>query len=114
MLVLALDSPASKGPPLATSCESPAIALGKPAAGGTVPYSITGPATGAYVVAVDAVTARVQGNGAVVTPKQAVAVAIHRGLHGCAAHGTAPPPPPGSQEMELFRDGVRVAQQKLP
>jgi hypothetical protein len=110
VVLLAVTRPSLKGPPLATSCRTPAIALGKPAPNGSVPYSITGPAAGTYVVAVDAETVHVQGDSAVVTPAAAHAVAIRRGLSRCAAHGTAPRLPAGGHAVELFRDGVRVAE----
>jgi hypothetical protein len=113
IVLLAVTRPAVKGPTLATNCRTPAMAVGKPARNGSLPYSITGPAAGTYVVAVDAETVRVEGDSAVATPAAARAVAIHRGLSRCAAHGIAPALPPGGHAVELFRDGVRVAEVHL-
>jgi hypothetical protein len=114
-LLVALNKNTTHGPPLATNCRTPAIALSSPATGdGTdITYSITGPQAGTYLVAVDAATATVHGSGADVTPPKAIAVAIHRGLGSCKAHGTLPSLTEGSHQVELFRDGTVVAKAAL-
>lgn len=115
-LLVALHRPSVPGTALTTSCTTPAIALAAaPTGGGTnVRYAITGPPAGTYVVAVDAFTARVQGDGAVVTPARAVAVTVRRGLHGCAADGTLPALASGPHQVVLFRDGALVARAAAP
>ena len=67
-----LNKNTTHGPPLATNCRTPAIALSAASTGdGTdIEYSITGPQTGTYLLAVDAATATVRGAGADVTPRQ--------------------------------------------
>ncbi len=114
-LLLALHTSTVTGPPLAKSCTTPAIALSSGSTGdGTgIDYSITGPKSGRYVIAVDAATVAVRGSTADVTPGNAVAVAIHAGLGSCTAHGTLPDLTSGSHEVELFRDGVVVARAAL-
>jgi hypothetical protein len=114
-LLVALNRNTAHGPPLATNCQTPAIALSSTSTGdGTdIAYSITGPQTGTYVVAVDAATVSVRGAGADVTPAAAIAVSIHRGLGSCKAHGTLPSVAEGSHQVELFRDGTVVAKAQL-
>jgi hypothetical protein len=114
-LLLALHKSTATGPPLTKSCTTPAIALSAPATGdGTgIEYSITGPKTGRYVIAVDAATVAVHGSAADVTPGKAVAVAIHSGLGSCSAHGTLPDLTSGTHDVELFRDGTVVAKAAL-
>jgi hypothetical protein len=114
-LLVALNKNTAHGPPLATNCRTPAIALSSTTTGdGTdITYSITGPRTGTYLVAVDAATATVRGAGADVTPAKAIAVAIHRGLGSCKGHGTLPSLAAGSHQVELFRDGTVVAKAQL-
>jgi hypothetical protein len=114
-LLLALHTSKTTGPALAKSCTTPAIALSSSSTGdGTgIEYSITGPKTGTYVIAVDAATVTVKGSAADVTPGKAVAVAIHKGLGSCAAHGTLPDLTSGTHEVELFREGAVVARRTL-
>jgi len=115
-LLVALNRPATKGPALAKSCNTPAVALESVTTGGgsSLRYAITGPSTGTYILTVDAKTARVQGDGAAVTPARAIAVAVRGDLKGCTADGTLPTLPAGAREVELFRDGHRVASARLP
>ncbi|HEX4428237.1 MAG TPA: hypothetical protein VHZ96_03095 [Frankiaceae bacterium] len=114
-LLFALHSSTTTGPPLAKSCTTPAIALSATSTGdGTgIDYSITGPTSGTYVIAVDAATVAVKGSAADVTPRNAVAVSIHQGLSSCAAHGTLPDLTSGAHEVELFRDGTVAAKAAL-
>jgi hypothetical protein len=114
-LLIALHRPAAKGPPLAKSCTTPAIALGSVAtsSGTGVSYAITGPSPGTYVVTADASSVRVRGDGADVTPAGAIAITIHQGLPGCAANGTLPTLPAGPHDVELFRNGRVVAHARL-
>ncbi len=116
-LLVTLNQPVAKPLGLAKSCTTPAVALSSvtTGAGSSVRYAVTGPAAGTYIITVDAKTARVQGDGAVVTPTGAVAVAVHQGLKGCLAGGTVPSTvSTDAQEVELFRDGRQVAAKKLP
>jgi hypothetical protein len=114
-LLVALHRPAAKGPAVATSCTIPAIVLGPVGTGSrdSISYAITGPSTGTYVVAVDASSVRVRGDGADVTPAGAIAITIHQGLSGCAANGTLPTLQAGAHDLELFRDGRVVAHARL-
>jgi hypothetical protein len=114
-LLLALHKSTTTGPSLTKSCTTPAIALSSSSTGdGTgIEYSITGPKTGTYVIAVDAATVAVHASTADVTPGNAVAVAIHNGLGSCTAHGTLPDLTSGTHDVELFRDGSVVAKAAL-
>jgi hypothetical protein len=114
-LLVALHKSSTSGPPLTTSCTTPAIALNSATTGdGTsLAYSITGPKTGTYVIAVDATTVTIKGSAAEVTPSGGAAVAIHQGLGSCTAHGNLPDLPSGAHEVELFRDGSVVAKAAL-
>ncbi len=114
VLVLALHQ-SSSGPPLATNCTTPAIALSSSSTGTGqgIDYAITGPQTGTYVIAVDANSAAVHGRDVTVTPHGAFAVAIHAGLGSCKAHGTLPALAAGSHQVVLFRDGVLAAKAAL-
>jgi hypothetical protein len=116
VLLLALhhDNPTS-GPALPTSCTTPAVALSRTTTGdGTgIEYTVTGPKTGTYVIAVDAATVTVKGSSADLTPSNAVAVSIHNGLGSCTAHGTLPDLTSGAHDVELFRDGTVVAKAAL-
>jgi hypothetical protein len=100
---------------LTTSCTTPAIALSSTSTGGGngISYSITGPASGTYVVAVDAAAVTVQGDGVVATPKGAFGASIHQGLNGCRATGTLPTLAIGPHSVVLFRDGQETARAAL-
>jgi hypothetical protein len=113
-VVLTLHSGRS-GPTLATSCTTPGIALSSVTTGGgnAISYAITGPAEGTYVVAVDATTVTVQGDGVIATPKGAFGASIHQGLKGCAANGTLPTLATGPHTVLLFRDGQEVSRASL-
>ncbi len=112
--IVSLRHEPSRAPELLRSCTTPAIAVSEPAGGGPVgQFAITGPAAGTYVVAVDAKTVTVHGDSADATPAGAVAVAIRRGLSGCASSGPLPDVSPGAHEVQLFRDGDLVAQTRL-
>ncbi len=110
VLVLALHT-SSSGPPLATNCTTPAIALDSSSTGSgrSIEYAITGPRSGTYVIAVDATAVTVQGRNVTVSPHGGLAVAVHQGLSSCKAHGTLPALAEGSHQVELFRDGVLAA-----
>lgn len=112
---LTLHHSGRKGPALATSCTTPAIALSSAATGGGngISYAITGPADGTYIVAVDATTVTVRGDGVVATPKGAFGASIHQGLKGCAANGTLPTLAAGPHTVLLFKDGQEVARASL-
>lgn len=114
-VALTLHHSGRKGPALATSCTTPAIALGSAATGGGngISYAITGPVDGTYIVAVDATTVTVQGDGVVATPKGAFGASIHQGLKGCAANGTLPTLAAGPHTVLLFKDGQEVARASL-
>jgi hypothetical protein len=115
-VLLALNAPTTrKGPPLATSCTTPAMALSSQVTGdgSNLEYSITGPPSGTYVVAVDAETVTVEGDGVTATPKGAFATTARRGLKGCAANGSLPTLSAGPHEVVLFRDGQAVARARL-
>ncbi len=110
-LVVALNRDKPDGPALATSCTTPAVAVKNVATSGgsDFRYAITGPDAGVYVVAVDAKSARVKGDGVNVTPTGAVAVAISKGLPKCRDAGTLPTLSDGRHEVQLFHDGLVVA-----
>lgn len=114
-VALTLRHSGRSGPALTTSCTTPAIALSSTSTGGGngVSYSITGPSNGTYVVAVDAATVTVRGDGVVATPKGAFGASIHQGLKGCAASGTLPTLATGPHTVLLFRDGQEVARAAL-
>jgi hypothetical protein len=114
-LLATLHNKSSNGPSLTRSCTTPAIALGSTTTGTgrNIGYTITGPATGTYVITVDADTATAHGRTADVTPSGAIAVAIHQGLDSCAAGGTLPDLASGPHQVELFRDGAIVAKAAL-
>ena len=114
-IVIALHHPAKKGPPLAKSCTAAGIALSTAEVGNgnNIDYSITGPATGTYVLGVDATAITVHGDGVTATPKAAFGAAIWRGLKGCTASGTLPTLPAGGHDVVLFRDGRAVAHARL-
>ncbi len=115
VLLFALHNNTTSGPALPTSCTTPAVALSSTSTGdgSGIEYTITGPKTGTYVVAVDAATVTIKGSAADVTPGRAVAVSIHSGLGSCAAHGTLPDLTSGAHEVELFRNGAVVAEAAL-
>jgi hypothetical protein len=115
ILVIALHTTPSKGPPLATSCTTPAIALGSATTGSGrgIGYAITGPKVGTYLITVDASAATVHGDSATVTPHGAIAIALHDGLKTCAAHGILPALGSGAHQVQLFRDGTIVAKADL-
>jgi hypothetical protein len=115
ILVVALrhDSPA--GPAIAKSCTTPAVALSSSSTGNGrgIDYAITGPATGLYVVTVDATSVSTQGDNVTVGPRGAIAIAEHRGLPKCGASGTLPTLAEGPHQVELFRDGTLAAKVAL-
>jgi hypothetical protein len=114
-VALTLHHSSRSGPGLATSCTTPAIALSSAATNGGngISYSITGPQTGTYVVAVDAATVSVKGDGVIATPKGAFGASIRQGLKGCSASGTLPTLAAGPHAVVLFRDGQEVARASL-
>jgi hypothetical protein len=114
-LVFALRGSSDNGsPPLATSCTTPAAVVGAVNGSSSLRYSITGPAEGTYVVAIDAATARVHGDGVDLTPASATAVAIKKNLKDCKANGALPSAEGGAHELVIFRDGKVVARAKIP
>lgn len=114
-VVIALRSPSKSGPALARSCATTAIALSSKATGSGrgIDYAITGPQSGIYVVAVDAQTVTIRGDGVVATPSGAFGAAIRQGLKGCSASGTLPDLAPGPHTVVLFRDGQLAASSHL-
>jgi len=65
------------------------------------------------VIAVDATSVILHGDGATVTPSGAVAVAVDKGLSGCKDAGTLPTLTSGTHEVQLFRDGKVAATARL-
>jgi hypothetical protein len=106
---------AGKGPTLTTSCTTPAIALstGSTGNGTNLEYAITGPASGTYVLAVDATSVLVEGKGITTSPQGSFGVSLRQGLKGCAAHSHLPNLPDGPHVLTLFRDGHAVALARL-
>jgi hypothetical protein len=104
----------NNSPPLATSCTTPAVAIGAQHNSDNLRYSITGPAAGTYVVAIDAATARVRGDGVDLTPAGATAIAIKQNLKDCKGNGALPSAGVAGHELAIFRDGKIVARAKIP
>jgi hypothetical protein len=101
-------------PPLATSCTTPAVAVGSVNNSNNLRYSITGPAAATYVVTIDAATARIKGDGVDLTPPSATAVAIKENLKNCKGNGALPSAEGSGHELVIFRDGKVVARAKIP
>ena len=112
-IVLSLDGTSSNSPRLATSCITPAAAVADVNGSSDPRYSITGPASGTYLVTIDAVTAKVVGDGVDLTPKNATAVAIKKGLEGCKGDGALPSDVGPGHQLVIFRDGKPVARAKI-
>jgi hypothetical protein len=104
----------ASSPPLATSCITPAVAVGTVNDSNSPRYSITGPADGTYVITIDAATAKVHGDGVDLTPAGATAVAIKKGLKDCKGDGALPSAEGSGHELVIFRDGILVARTKIP
>jgi hypothetical protein len=104
----------ASSPPLATSCITPAVAVGNVNGSNSPRYSVTGPADGTYVVTIDAATAKLHGDGVDLTPAGATAVAIKKGLKDCKGDGALPSAEGSGHELVIFRDGSPVARTKIP
>ena len=115
IVVIALRNDSSSGPALAKSCTTPAVALSSSSTGSGrgIDYAITGPASGEYVITVDATSVTVQGDKVTVSPQAGFAVAARRGLPKCGASGTLPKLSAGPHQVQLFRDGALAAKATL-
>lgn len=115
VLVIALRHNSPSGPAIAKSCTTPAVALSSSSTGSGrgIDYAITGPTAGQYVITVDATSVSVRGENVSVSPRGAIAIAVHQGLPKCGASGTLPTLPDGPHQVELFRDGTLAAKAEL-
>jgi hypothetical protein len=112
--IISRGGTSSSSPALATSCTTPAVAAGDVNGSNSLRYSITGPAAGTYVIAIDAATATVHGDGVDLTPKSSTAVAIKKGLKDCKGDGALPSTEGAGHQLVIFRDGKNVARTQLP
>jgi hypothetical protein len=113
-IVFSFGGTSNSSPRLATSCTTPAAAVGDVNGSSDLRYSITGPASGTYIVAIDAVAAKVVGDGVDLTPKSATAVAIKKGLKDCKGDGALPSDVGTGHQLVILRDGKLVARAKIP
>ena len=113
-IVFSFGGAGNSSPALATSCTTPAVAVGDVNGSRDLRYSITGPAEGTYVVTIDAATARVHGDSVDLTPSGATAVAIKKGLTGCTGNGALPSDVGSGHELVIFRDGKLAARAQIP